>query len=282
MLQIAVFVDSGYLYAQGSALLDPEGQRQKRTDIRLNVEDLITALKNRATDVALDARLLRIYWYDGMPRGGRLSTEQAWIARSHDLKLRLGMINSLGEQKGVDSLIVTDLIELARNQAISDALIISGDEDIRVGVQVAQTFGVRVHLIGIEPARESQSPDLMNEVDTCVEWGHADVRSWMTLRSDLRTAPVDTGRAEAVMTEPTVVATDFEENCAKVISEVLDQMHSLDLDRLKTDLDSNRDQIPSDIDRPTLSRLHKRLGRLLTDEERRAYRRLFVAQIRKQ
>jgi uncharacterized LabA/DUF88 family protein len=54
-----------------------------------------------------------------------------------DVKIRLGYINGAGQQKGVDSLIVTDLIELARNQAISDAYLVSGDGDLRVAVQIA-------------------------------------------------------------------------------------------------------------------------------------------------
>ena len=79
----------------------------------------------------------------------------------------------------MDSLIGTDLIELARNRAISDALILSGDEDIKIGVQVAQTFGVRVHLLGIKPARGSQSNSLMMEADTCHEWDENIVGGWM-------------------------------------------------------------------------------------------------------
>ena len=73
------------------------------------------------------------------------------------MKLRLGIVNLAGQQKGVDSLIVTDLVELARNHAITDAILLSGDEDLRIGVQIAQSFGVRVHLIRIEPTRGSQS-----------------------------------------------------------------------------------------------------------------------------
>ena len=46
-----------------------------------------------------------------------------------------------GRQKGVDSLIVTDLIELARNHAISDAVLLAGDEELRIGVQIAQSLG---------------------------------------------------------------------------------------------------------------------------------------------
>ena len=51
-------------------------------------------------------------------------------------------MNSSGPAKGVDSLIVTDMITLARNGAMSDAVLLSGDEDLRVGVQQAQEFGV--------------------------------------------------------------------------------------------------------------------------------------------
>ncbi len=60
--------------------------------------------------------------------------DQDEVGWSEDAKLRLGLVNTRGEQKGVESLIVTDLIELARNCAITDALILSGDEDIKIGV----------------------------------------------------------------------------------------------------------------------------------------------------
>ncbi len=52
--------------------------------------------------------------------------EQQSIADADDVKLRLGIISPSGQQKGVDSLIVTDLVELARNHAISDADVLSG------------------------------------------------------------------------------------------------------------------------------------------------------------
>ena len=59
----------------------------------------------------------------------RLTADQALLASLDDVKIRLGFINSVGEQKGVDSLIVTDLIELARQKAVCDAILLSGDED---------------------------------------------------------------------------------------------------------------------------------------------------------
>ena len=106
--------------------------------------------------------------------------EQMALADFADIKIRLGQVNSAGEQKGVDDLIVTDLAELARNQAMADAILVSGDEDVRVGVVLAQQFGVRVHLVGIHPARANQSRSLSQEADTAIEWDATVVRSFLT------------------------------------------------------------------------------------------------------
>ena len=113
----------------------------------------------------------------------RLTTSQAQLAELDDVKLRLGFVNSAGEQKGVDSLIVTDLIELARLNSIAEAVLLSGDEDVRVGVQIAQNYGVRVHLLGIIPSRGSQSPQLIQEADTCTEWQAATIASFLSVRA---------------------------------------------------------------------------------------------------
>ena len=151
MDRIAVFVDAGYLFAQGSALLT--GSKKRREQLALDPASAIEALKAVAVARAPDCKLLRIYWYDGAIGGTRQTSDQAAIAHLDDVKLRLGFINSHGQQKGVDSLIVTDLIELGRLKSISDALLLSGDEDVRIGVQIAQNHGVRVHLLGIAPSR---------------------------------------------------------------------------------------------------------------------------------
>ena len=111
----------------------------------------LLAMANQQSD---GASLLRIYWYDGALGYGGPTLDQEAIANSDNVKLRLGFINGQGQQKGVDSLIVTDLINLARNHAISDAILLSGDEDVRIGVEIAQGFGVRVHVLGIVPEKE--------------------------------------------------------------------------------------------------------------------------------
>jgi uncharacterized LabA/DUF88 family protein len=66
----------------------------------------------------------------------------------------------------VDGLIVTDLIMLSNNHAISDAFIVSGDEDLSVGLSTAKWMGVRIHLINVATINNAVSPHLIEEADT--------------------------------------------------------------------------------------------------------------------
>ncbi len=260
MLQTAVFVDAGYLYAQGSALV--AGSKQPRRLIRLNVPPLIASLLNTASAVEPNARLLRIYWYDGLTRGGSLNLDQRAVAEAENVKCRFGTINSRGEQKGVDSLIVTDLIELSRTHAISDALIIAGDEDLRVGVQVAQSFGIRVHLLGIQPSRGSQSPDLIAEADTTREWDLAQVGTWMTVLPE-----------QPVEVPPANILVDAEDQWMDtIVAQRIVGLSQADAQAISDYVDENRSQLPADFDRPSLAMARDGLGRELTNDERRNFR----------
>lgn len=176
MTSIAVFVDAGYLFGEGSRALT--GQLASRSQTRIKIQIAIDTLKAFAQSKAADRRILRIYWYDGSASGS-LSSDHSTLANSDDVKLRLGQINSSGQQKGVDSLIITDLIELARNRAIEDAVLLAGDEDLRVGVQIAQNFGVRVHLLGIKSHQNSQSAQLMQECDTTTLWTQVELANFL-------------------------------------------------------------------------------------------------------
>jgi hypothetical protein len=157
MNRSAVFVDAGYLFAAGSALL--AGSKQSRHLISLDENAAVAALGDFAKN-RTGCDLLRVYWYDGVTAKG-LTGDHQRIASCDNIKLRLGFINSAGQQKGVDSLIVTDMVDLARNGAMCDAILVAGDEDTRIGVQIAQSYGVRIHLLGIEPARSNQSRQLI-------------------------------------------------------------------------------------------------------------------------
>lgn len=184
MDRTAVFVDAGYLFAAGSKLI--AGSKLPRGDLILDPGVVIAKLTELVAEVS-GLPLLRIYWYDGTSAGP--TPQQLALAYRPTLKLRLGFVNSVGEQKGVDSLIVTDLIELARNRAMADAVLVTGDEDIRVGVQQAQEFGVRVHLVGIAPAKENQSGFLAQEADTIRELSLAEVQAFLTRAPSMVAVP---------------------------------------------------------------------------------------------
>lgn len=167
MDRYAIIVDAGYFYAAGFTAI--ESPNLHRANVRLtDPRKLLENLKQKAEDLADANNLLRVYWYDA-PISGGMTPDQAELSRLPSLKLRLGVMNGHGQQKGVDSLIVTDLVELARQRAISDAIVISGDEDIRVGVAIAQSYGVRVHVLGIGDTQKNMSNGLRQEADTVAE-----------------------------------------------------------------------------------------------------------------
>ena len=208
-MRYAIFVDAGYLYAEASKPLSPSGSdRIERRYITLNRAEIIGKLLETASAKTEAAALLRIYWYDGV-RGGELSPEQIELALTPDVKFRAGVVNAAGQQKGVDSLIVTDLIELSRNHAIADAILLSGDGDLRIAIQIAQSFGVRVHLISIEPlnrSAQSRSQLLAQESDTITEWSRDDSLHLVSLKpgidadavSDAGALPISDAVADAL------------------------------------------------------------------------------------
>lgn len=268
MTRFGIFVDAGYLFAQGSALL--AGEKQPRRLIDIHVPTLHEEL------LAIGARKspgspLRTYWYDGASHG-RLSTQQFELGETDGIKLRVGFINSVGEQKGVDSLLVTDLIELARNRAIADAVVVSGDEDIIVGVNVAQSFGVRVHLLGIEPVRGTQAQQLRMEVDSLTEWTRADIATFMRI--------LPHARIQATAERPGAVSyagPDPAQSIAIITSLVEEEVANFDPDLIemgRRHIAEGTPGLPPEIDGPILAACGRAVGRKLTDEERRGLRRL--------
>lgn len=287
MDRVAIFVDAGYLFAQGSALL--AGQKQPRKLVRLDEKAAISELLVVANAAAAGVPLLRVYWYDGGLRWP--SAEQQILADMDHVKLRLGFLNSAGQQKGVDSLIVTDLIELARNHAISDAVLLSGDEDIRVGVQVAQTLGVRVHLVGIEPGRGSQSKNLRQESDTIHEMNKACVSKFLKVlpKQAVPAVPVAAAVpaaaavivsqgmaaqggqqvaavAATVATAPAVAAT-----LTEIATQLLATLTDHDIKKLSGVIGKSPG-MPSDLDGKLLAKARTALHRQLDLAERRAIR----------
>jgi uncharacterized LabA/DUF88 family protein len=172
----AVFVDAGYVFASGSRALT--GDKLPRSQLHLDHEavlGLLGALVNELTGLPL----LRIYWYDGATTGPNAA--HVALAYRPNLKLRLGQVDAQGQQQGVDALLVADLVTLAKNRALCDAVLLTGDDDLRGGVEQAQELGVRVHLVGIPPARDNQAAALIQAADRVRELTPAELKSFLSL-----------------------------------------------------------------------------------------------------
>ena len=103
--------------------------------------------------------------------------------------MRLGRINSAGQQKGVDTLKIRDLMVLSQERSIQCAVVLSGDEDLREGIEYAQDRGVRVAVLGIDAGGDlSQSPELAREANEALGLPAGILRKTLT-----RAAPVSAG-----------------------------------------------------------------------------------------
>ena len=158
----AIMVDVGYIYASAGELLFSAASRR---EYRVDADKLIQALTRHAED-HVRGELLRVYWYDAA-RDRVPTIDQRVIAQMPWVKLRLGNLNARGQQKGVDAQIRADMEALARHRAITDAILVAGDEDMVPAVEAAQAFGVRIHLWGVEPPYgTNQAERLVWESDT--------------------------------------------------------------------------------------------------------------------
>lgn len=196
--------------------------------------------------------LLRIYWYHGTASGP--STEHTEIAKIHDVKVRLGLVIRQGRQKGVDALIVTDMLTLARNRAMTECILLSGDEDVRIGVQQAQELGVRVHLLGIEYANKTaQSELLQQEADSTHKWTQDD------LKEILKYCPEDDQKQVELSPEAAEVL-------CKAAQDLVDELSDDDLSEVLRE--TEREYWPREIHGRMLRYAGQKLGRKLVDKEK--------------
>lgn len=278
MDRVAVFVDAGYLFAQGSLLLSggakTGGRPLPRGQTRLDEAAVLMFLEQLAQK-ASGLPLLRIYWYDGTNAGPTPAHNS--LAFRNNVKVRLGIVNAFGEQKGVDSLIVTDLINLSRNRAMSDAVLLTGDEDIRVGVQQAQELGVRVHLVGLEVASTNQSNLLRQEADTLHEVTTAEITTFLALAVPVapiapapRSPPLLAGPP---VPRPSIGAVRAPVDAALVATTLAGTLAKSDVDRVV----NSPHGVPNDIDRQLLVEGATSCRGSLTEQEKRDLRREFIA-----
>lgn len=169
MERVAAFVDAGYFWVQCSHVL--YSAKRPRQDIKLDLEAMREEFLAVLHKEFPHCSVLRIYWYDGLGENGVPTQNHKKICALDDFKIRYGTRNAQGQQKGVDGLLMADLIALAQNRGISNALIMSGDGDLAPGVAAAQSLGIRVHRLEMG-GKVATSPTLRAEVDRNIVWEH--------------------------------------------------------------------------------------------------------------
>jgi uncharacterized LabA/DUF88 family protein len=194
----AIMVDVGYIYASAGELLFSAGSRR---EYRVDADKLIQALCRQAED-QVRGELLRVYWYDAA-RDRVPTIDQRVIAQMPWVKLRLGNLNARGQQKGVDAQIRADMEALARHRAITDAILVAGDEDMVPAVEAAQAYGVRVHLWGVEPPYgTNQAERLVWESDTVDVLERSFVEPFFSRVLTPETQPASAAAEAAGLTRP--------------------------------------------------------------------------------
>ncbi|HEX6855885.1 MAG TPA: NYN domain-containing protein [Streptosporangiaceae bacterium] len=190
----AIMIDVGYIYASTGELLFSASYRH---EYRVDTAALIRALTREASE-KIRGELLRVYWYDAA-RDRVPTFDQRVIAQMPLVKLRLGNLNARGQQKGVDAQIRADMEALARHRAITDAVLVAGDEDMVPAVEAAQAYGVRVHLWGVEPPYgTNQAERLVWESDTV----HVLERSFLEPYFSKPEHPADSGQPTPAGSHP--------------------------------------------------------------------------------
>ena len=124
--------------------------------------------------------LLRCYWYEATV-DGRRTAEQDALADVPGIKLRVAKIRP-GRREGVETEIQRDLTTLARNNAISDALVVSAEEDLAQVIADVQDLGMRVTLVHIAvDGNWTISRALRQESDDIIEIGGDHLRPYVEL-----------------------------------------------------------------------------------------------------
>ncbi|WP_425566016.1 NYN domain-containing protein [Nonomuraea monospora] len=174
----ALFVDAGYLLADGAMAVHGTRHREAVSWDYPGLLQLMTSLSRERTGLPL----LRCYWYEATVEGRRTPEHDA-LADIPGLKLRLSRIRP-GRREGVDAQVHRDLMTLARNNAICDAVVVSGDEDLAQVVCDAQDLGIRVSVIHIAAdGGWAVSRSLRQECDDLVELGAVHLRPYVNVIS---------------------------------------------------------------------------------------------------
>jgi hypothetical protein len=192
----ALFVDASYVLADGAMAV--HGTRRGES-VSWDYEGLVRLLSGLAAERS-GLPVLRCYWYEATV-DGRRTAEQDALADLPGIKLRVAKIRP-GRREGVETEIHRDLTTLARNNAISDALVVSSEEDLAQVIADVQDLGLRVTLLHITvDGNWTISRVLRQESDDIIEVGGEQLRPYVELIAGAEPARPESIRPESIRPE---------------------------------------------------------------------------------
>lgn len=277
MNRFVVMVDAGYLLRQAVEIISNKASTS-RADLSIsNPAGLIKTLltKSSSTLDLTGKELLRVYWYDGVLANG-LTPQQRALINVDDVQFRAGTINGRGQQKGVDSLIVTDLIELTSHHAICDAVLITGDSDLAVGIEISQKRGVRIAVLGVEDlaagVAHHQSFEITSRADRVGMLGQAELSAVLHYTP----APQPVAQPAAVPSASQVATQINTAEIEKVVKAFIAQQAA----PLTASVNSTTKRIDANVDRALLHYVFTELGGIrLTDAQKICARQVFRGEV---
>ena len=174
MDRCALFVDAGYVLADGAMAV--HGTR-RRESVSWDYGGLLQLLASQAMERSR-LPLLRCYWYETTAEGQRSEDHEA-LADLPGVKLRVAKMWP-GRREGSE--LQRDLTTLARNKAVSDAMVVSAEENLAQVISDVQEMGMRVTLLNIAvDGNATVSRTLRQECDDIVEISSAQLRPYVEL-----------------------------------------------------------------------------------------------------
>ncbi|HEY2312085.1 MAG TPA: NYN domain-containing protein, partial [Streptosporangiaceae bacterium] len=171
-------MDANYALAEGAIAVHGTRNRDSVSWDYAGLLKLLGSLSRERSGLPL----LRCYWYDTVSDRARVD-EHDTLADIPGVKLRLSKARP-SRKEGVEAEIRKDLSALARNRAVSDVIIVSGEEDLAPVIAEVQDLGIRAILIHIATDGDwAISRTLRQECDDIIDIGSGHLRPYVDLIS---------------------------------------------------------------------------------------------------